>query len=73
MGGAGAHLYSAFSKRPSLTVRLAAWPMVERSAQWPGPLDHTVTMVALEGAPSGLPIAGTVEERRGGCAGVAVR
>jgi hypothetical protein len=29
----------------------AAVPMVERSAQSPLPLDQTVTMVALDGAP----------------------
>jgi hypothetical protein len=26
--------------------------IVLRSDQWPGPLDHTVTMAAVEGAPS---------------------
>jgi hypothetical protein len=35
-----------------LTVSLAAWSMVLRSAQWPGPLDQMVTMLAVEGAPS---------------------
>jgi hypothetical protein len=50
MYGAGAYGYSALSKRPSLTVSLAALPIVERSDQWPGPLDHTVTMLAVEGA-----------------------
>jgi hypothetical protein len=35
------------------TVSLAAWPMVLRSDQCPaGPDDQTVTMLALEGAPS---------------------
>jgi hypothetical protein len=34
------------------TVSLAAWPMVERSDQWLLPLDHTVTMLAVDDAPS---------------------
>src|SRR5262249_46669178 len=51
MGGAGIRLHSTLLKRSPMTVRLAAWRMVLRSAQWPGPDDQVVVIVAAGSAP----------------------
>src|SRR5262249_47233266 len=53
MGGAAVSLYSPLGGRKwsPFTVSLLAWPMVERSAQCPGPDDQMVVMLAAGAAP----------------------